>query len=148
MLTACALFDNRTISDLTAKAWSKAIAPIVTYSDAVEAVADHYAESSEWIMPADINRRVRAIRRTRTAALAPPAPPEPLTADRDLAWRREYTRVIGDGKGRDEAEEHANHILGLQPAQLVPPPTEEMRALVQRYAKTPDRSDAEEALNG
>jgi len=45
------------------------------YADASRAVQDHYRDSREWIMPADIRRRVRAMRAERLARQPLPAPP-------------------------------------------------------------------------
>lgn len=45
------------------------------YADASQAVQDHYRDSREWIMPADIRRRVKAIRADRLARKPLPAPP-------------------------------------------------------------------------
>ena len=45
------------------------------FADCAQAVRDHYRESREWIMPADIRHRVRAIRDQRLRVTADAAPP-------------------------------------------------------------------------
>jgi hypothetical protein len=40
----------------------------LSYTDAAQAVRDHYRESAEWIKPAHIRRRVAAMRTARLAA--------------------------------------------------------------------------------
>lgn len=70
------------------------------YADAARAVQEHYRESREWIMPADIRERVEAIRSERLST-APPVQIPPELADRPedaIAWKRQQARAIADGQ--------------------------------------------------
>lgn len=140
LLTAAALYDNRTISELNAIAWSKALHPTVSVRDGLQAIADHYAETREWIMPADVNGRVRRMRAKRVADLAAPAPPVQLGTAEDIRWRRTYTRALADGASRPEAETIANTELGITPQPLIGPPTPQLAAITNKAATIPDRT--------
>ena len=65
VLGKCAAYDNRRPDPATTAAWAEALDPNLTLADALAIVRDHYAESRDWIMPADINHRSRDIRRQR-----------------------------------------------------------------------------------
>ena len=59
----------------------------------------HYRESREWIMPADVRTRVKALRRDRLAREIVPAPPHEV-ADAPGRYRAELNaevRKIADG---------------------------------------------------
>lgn len=64
VLGACALYDNRTVGVADAAAWHKVIGDL-DVADALEAVARHYAESTDRIMPAHVRRGVKQIREER-----------------------------------------------------------------------------------
>lgn len=58
LLTAMSAFDRRTIGDGDVIAW-QSILPDASFEDCLEAVKQHYAESTEWMMPAHVRRSVR-----------------------------------------------------------------------------------------
>lgn len=66
LLAACAAYDRRTVGEMDIAAWHKAIGHL-DYTDALEAVAQHYANSREWIMPADVHAGVLTIRNERAS---------------------------------------------------------------------------------
>jgi hypothetical protein len=66
LLAAAQAFDRRTVGEMDVIAWHKAIGAL-DFTDAVEAVARHYAESRDWIMPSDVAAGVRAIRNERAS---------------------------------------------------------------------------------
>ena len=69
------------------------------YIDAAEAVRQHYRESREWCMPADIRERVAQIRKQRVEAAPPVEIPEHL-ADRSVEardWKQRTLQAIADG---------------------------------------------------
>jgi hypothetical protein len=72
----------------------------LAYTDAAQAVHEHYQESRDWIMPADIRQRVRRIRDARLKAVPEPVPPPELLEDADAyrEWLRKETKRIADGK--------------------------------------------------
>lgn len=72
----------------------------LSYADAARAVQEHYRESREWIMPADIRRRVAEIRQERLRAAGPVEIPEELADSpaEGLAWKQERLTAIADGR--------------------------------------------------
>jgi hypothetical protein len=65
LLATCAAYDRRTIGEADAVAWHAVVGDL-PFAEAQQAVFAHYAESREWIMPADVRTRVR--RRQRDEA--------------------------------------------------------------------------------
>lgn len=72
----------------------------LSYADAAQAVQAHYRESREWIMPADVRARVRAVRNARLIAAGETDIPEEL-ADRPIEarnWLQRQRDAIADGQ--------------------------------------------------
>lgn len=96
VLAIAAAFDNRKPTAESAVLWANALRDI-PFKDASEAVAAHYAESTDWVMPAHIRRRVALLRAARLALVTEPALPPDMApaAYRDAlrAWRRQ----VADG---------------------------------------------------
>lgn len=61
-------FDNRTITEEMTLLWHELLEPY-TLQDCIRAVKDHYAESRDWLMPADVISRVKQIRAERAGAV-------------------------------------------------------------------------------
>jgi len=60
-------FDNRTVGEVNIRAWFS----VLVHADAADvmaAIRDHYATTTEWIMPAHILRAVAAMVKTREAS--------------------------------------------------------------------------------
>lgn len=68
LLTLAALVDNRTVTAEACLMWHEIIGHL-DYQQAVMAMQEHYRETTDWLMPAHVIRRVRANRRV---ALPPP----------------------------------------------------------------------------
>lgn len=70
VLTTAAAFDRRRTADADIQAWQAAFRAkgITSRDDAIRAVAEHYADSTDWLMPAHVIRRVQAIRDARVKA--------------------------------------------------------------------------------
>lgn len=66
LLTAMAALDRRTIGAADVIAWQGLLTD-VDFGDALEAVKRHYAEQTDWMMPAHVRRLVRDIVREREA---------------------------------------------------------------------------------
>lgn len=66
LLTAMSAFDRRTIGDGDVIAW-QAVLSDAPFGDCLEAVKRHYAEHTEWMMPAHVRRLVRDIHGEREA---------------------------------------------------------------------------------
>jgi hypothetical protein len=99
LLTFCAAFDRRTIGKADVLAWQTVLTDI-DYDAAKQAVTQHYATETRWIMPADIRQ---AVRKTRADAATdfhgPGLPAEIPDADPDdvpaylAAIRNQRTRA-------------------------------------------------------
>lgn len=58
ILGLCASYDNRNTDDSVTYAWFRVIGDL-PYAECENAVIAHYADSREWIMPADVRTRVK-----------------------------------------------------------------------------------------
>ena len=58
LLATCAAYDRRTVGRTDAVAWHAVVGDL-PFDLAQQAVFAHYAESREWIMPADVRTRVK-----------------------------------------------------------------------------------------
>jgi hypothetical protein len=84
LLGVMAAYDRRTTGETDVAAWLDVIGDL-DFADAVQAVKDHYRESSAWVMPADVRHRVKKIREERLAAVGddaavPDADPDDVPA--------------------------------------------------------------------
>lgn len=77
----------------------------IPYSDAERAVREHYAESTERLMPAHIRSRVREMRAQRLRLNPVPAPPAELLDDgvAYAAWLERETERIASGEAERKA---------------------------------------------
>lgn len=110
LLTMIAAFNNRTIGEADVIAW-QSVLPDVPLEDAEEAVRRHYAENTEWLMPAHVRRLVRDIRTERemTARATGWAPGQAgVPKDRPLP---EITGRIADGDVSGEMRELIRELL-------------------------------------
>ena len=99
LLTLMASFDRRTVGDADVDAWLLAVGDL-SFDDAKVAVAQHYRESREWMMPADVRRIVRQAREERIKALPLPAP-DAETAKDPTAYKRAMQEIVRrTGAGR------------------------------------------------
>ena len=64
LLTLIAAFDRRTIGEADVEAWNLILADL-DVEDCMTAVREHYTESRDWIMPADVYRRATLAQRRR-----------------------------------------------------------------------------------
>ncbi|MEU1736496.1 hypothetical protein [Streptosporangium sp. NPDC020145] len=74
LLSLAASFDRRTVGRADVMAWHAAVGDL-DFADARDAVVAHYRDNREWIMPADVRKRVKAVREERLARQPVPAPP-------------------------------------------------------------------------
>jgi hypothetical protein len=84
VLAGAAAFDRRTVGEADAIAWHATIGDL-RFDDCQAAVIAHYRETSDWLMPAHVRQRVRAIRARRIEDAEVPAPPSEL-ADNPPAY--------------------------------------------------------------
>jgi len=85
LLTTAAAYDRRTVGEADVVAWHRAVADL-DFLDAQDAVIGHYAETTDWLMPAHVRKRVKDIRAARVA-IAPVPAPDPELADRPADYQ-------------------------------------------------------------
>lgn len=115
LLRACAFYDNRKLTLQAALAWAQSIAADVSKADALKAIAEHHAESTDYIGPAHINQRVRAIRRERLQRAGDPPMPGDLTHAQEREWRQLWCDRVKAGMDKDTAAESASMAMNLHP---------------------------------
>lgn len=139
LLTVAVAFDRRTVGEADAIAWHAAVGDL-DFADSREAVIAHYRASRDWIMPADVRSRVKALRRDRLDREIAPAPPAELT-DNPGRYRAELqTRIreIADGRSVQRA-------IGRLPGET-PPPIAEVRKALGPALPPPERTLAPEEI--
>lgn len=127
VLAACAAYDQRRPDPAQAQAWAAALDPVLSVPYAVAIVARHYANSRDWIMPADINRAATDLRRRRVKefkATHGDVVPEGLGALEDahveLTWRKALLTAVAAGATREQAEAYAWQTIGRTPPPAQP----------------------------
>lgn len=80
LLAGVAGINGRTVGQIDVRWWQKLLADY-PLDDCITAVTQHYKETNEWIMPAHIIKRVKAMRAERIERAQPlPAPSSPSEA--------------------------------------------------------------------
>ena len=100
LLTLCSGYDNRKPNADTAKAWALVLDGM-DHSECMAAIVQHYRESREWLMPADIVRLVRAGRRQRVEAFDRAVnltPPSELDGEQQREWRMQIRERVARGE--------------------------------------------------
>lgn len=92
LLTYASAFDGRRVSAEVATAWAEALDTATTLADARQAITEHYAGSSAWLMPAHVNARCREYRRIRAEREASEQEKRALADARSKAGMAEETR--------------------------------------------------------
>ena len=98
LLEIIASIDRRKLGLTDRQVWERLIGDL-TFPDARAAVEAYYREHREWIMPADVRERVRAIRQARLDAAGPTEIPQEL-AGRPIEareWLQRTRDAIADG---------------------------------------------------
>jgi hypothetical protein len=144
LLTFMASYDKRTVGKADVAAWQLAVGDL-PFGDSQAAVAGHYRDSTDWLMPAHVRTRVKAIRADRLARNPLPAPPAE-TADQPGRYQRiiqANVKRIADGMSVQRAIGAGKPLEGDPPAEwqearaaLTPPESE---------AKDPRQIAAEQA---
>ncbi len=117
LLTVCAAFDRRTVGEADVTAWH-AVAGDLEFADCRAAVIAHYRESRDWIMPADVRTRVKAMRRDRLERSITAAP-DPELADQPGRYKAALAAAI-----RRIADGRSLHLAIAAPVRDDPPPQE------------------------
>lgn len=106
LLGVASAYDRRTVGQADAEAWAAALGGL-DLNDCRQAIIDHYADSTEWLMPAHIKRAVRRIRGKRCADYGTlPLPPARIREMEDgpefhaaySQWERESWDHIAAGR--------------------------------------------------
>jgi hypothetical protein len=130
LLRACAFYDNRKVTREAAIAWEHSIHADISKADALKAIAEHHAESTEYIGPAHVNQRVKAIRRERLQRAGDPPMPGRLTWQQEREWRQNWCDGVKAGMDRDLAAVHASQAMSLPPELPAVDRTQALRALL------------------
>lgn len=104
LLGLCASFDSRTVGEADTLAWHDVLGDLPLH-DAKTAVKAHYANTRDWIMPADVRAGVKRLRRDRVehadVKFEPTCDPDdPRAYIRQL---RAHRRAFGDGNPPPES---------------------------------------------
>lgn len=97
LLTAAAMFDRRTVGEADAEAWLAVVGDL-PFTDALAAVRAHYTDSTDWLMPAHVRARVRAMRRDRLERTPLPAPAPELDPVRYRQSLLASIAALADGR--------------------------------------------------
>lgn len=125
LLMKCSAFDNRKPDPATIAAWAEALDESVTLQDGLAIITSHYANSREWIMPADVNRIHRQIQRQRIETVLTSSAhtiPEGLgdTPRLEIEWGRYLRRAVEQGHSLEEAKVIAWEKIGKPAPQALP----------------------------
>ena len=99
LLALISAYDNRNFNKETTAAWYDLLSPY-TLAEAKHAVKKHYAESRDWLMPADVLRIIKAERRNRVARVKTIAPSraDMTSAAAELATTKALSKAIASGE--------------------------------------------------
>ena len=123
LLAFCAAFDRRTLGKADVLAWHTVLEDL-EFTEARDAVTQHYRTETRWIMPADIRATVRAIHRDRLERHTEAHPPLGDTGDATYqAALLAERRAVGAGHT-------APHAIPALPAGTSQQPTGRARAIL------------------
>jgi hypothetical protein len=110
VLAKIATFDNRTVEASTVAVWGEVIGDLQV-DDCLAAVAEHFAGSTDYLLPAHVRavaERLAAERRAHQRALAtPPTQPRPVaTEEHKAAIIAELRRTLPPGRPQGLRGEH------------------------------------------
>ena len=115
VIAAIQIYDNRKADEATVKAWHKIIGRF-SKEDCINAVVEHYTNSTDWLMPAHITGRVKKVRARRIELAGHPA----------LNYEDEYD---GDDHIRSDAKyRHAELVDGIANGSISPEQYQHYRA--------------------
>ena len=156
VLTKASAFDQRTIGEADVMAWHSVLEDVPA-EDALQAVSDHYRESTSRLWPADVRRLAGAIdyrrrgarRAQELAAQLPELPAAPADPERVKALVREvitalpvvesvriYERAKARARkehGRPEPEKRRPKTRLTGKENWPPPQTDDLAAFATRY---------------
>ena len=106
LLALISAYDNRNFNKETTAAWYDLLSPY-TLAEAKHAVKKHYAESRDWLMPADVLRIIKTERRNRLARVETivPSRADMTSTAAELATTKALSKAIASGELTPEAYE-------------------------------------------
>jgi len=121
LLGKAAALDDRKVSSEKAIEFAKALNPM-TFADATAAIEHHRATSTEWLMPAHLNKIVTGWKRERLRRAPLEIQPAELAAHPELEreWMQRRRELIADGYPAADAETVATEqIIARSPAAFI-----------------------------
>lgn len=98
VLAIAATYDRRTVGEVEARAWAKALDGLDP-ADCAEAVLNHYTRTTDWLMPAHVRDEVKRIRQARLAVAGNAEPAYDIDdVAGGLAAIRAQRKAIADGR--------------------------------------------------
>jgi hypothetical protein len=113
LLSACAMYDYRTIEEADGLAWHLVIGDL-PFDDAMEAVRRHYQASTDRMMPAHVRQGVKAIREERRRLEPSEALSLPSRFEQDM--NRQVRMQAGSAQVREVLQRIADHLDRQAPA--------------------------------
>jgi hypothetical protein len=120
LLVVAMAYDNRNAGDATVMAWTEAaIRAQWRFAEAVEAIHQHYAQSTAFLMPGHVTTLIREARRQPApfAALPPASPASEETRERVMELVGETFALPRDVKpARRPQDRSAEHAAAVEKA--------------------------------
>lgn len=115
LVTIASHIDNRDPSREAAEAWAAVLtaAGVESVPDCVAAIGQHFAESTDYLVPAEIIRRVKEIRRRRLVDAGTPDLPPGLNQIEERRWAKAWRNAIAAGASREEATAATDRAAGI-----------------------------------
>lgn len=100
VLQYIAAADRRTLGKADLLIWGDAVGDL-RFEEVMEAVRQHYRDSTVFLMPAHIRQAVRKARHDRASRTVPPAPPAEVT-DQPGVYKLHLVRAIAEIADRND----------------------------------------------
>jgi hypothetical protein len=117
LLTVAAAYDRRTVGQGDAVAWH-AVVGSYGFDDCRAAVIAHYTESTDWLMPAHVRNRVKAIRDRRIQDAEIPPPPRETLDDPAAYSAALHAARVAAADGRDPEAAMRQAVRGSRRLEL------------------------------
>lgn len=138
LLGVIARTDKRTSSEAEARAWAEAMTSRnINLDDAIAAVREHVATSTEYITPAHVIAKAKEISRARWVQAGDPPIPGGLTWAEEKTFRTIWCDHVKAGSSPRQAELLARQQMNIDPDPAVPKAVaEQRRAQVEKLSTT------------
>ena len=120
LLAKICAYDRRTVGRADVQAWTESLDEHMSLQDAMEAVTRHFRESTDWLMPVHVIRKVAEIRKGRLQNAPVMLIPKDLHQAVERQWTRAFTDAVKDGA--DDPHAVADEAMGItRPQELETP---------------------------